>query len=77
MSERPAPLDLSSAEMLVLFDWLSRSSEAGAPVADLDEAEQRVLWDLESALESRLAAPLDEHYEERLQQARDQVLGRG
>ena len=77
MADSPAALDLSTAEMLVLFDWLARSSEAGTPVAPLDEAEQRVFWDLEAMLESRLLAPLSQQYDERLREARDEVLGRG
>lgn len=63
--------------MLVLHDWLAWSSAAGAPVVPLDEAEQRVLWDLEAMLESRLVAPLSEQYDALLRQARDDVLGRG
>jgi len=76
VADSSATLDLSAAEMLILFDWLARSSEAGAPIAPLDEAEQRVFWDLEAILESRLVAPLSKQYDERLQEARDEVLGR-
>jgi hypothetical protein len=38
----------------VLFDWLARTSEAGKPVPFVDQAEQRILWDLACMLESVL-----------------------
>ncbi|TCN31038.1 hypothetical protein EV644_13015 [Kribbella orskensis] len=51
-------LRLSRDQALVLFEWLARTSSAGAPVGFEDQAEQRVLWDLESALERVLIEPL-------------------
>lgn len=69
------PLALSEAEMLVLFDWLARSSDHGSPITELHEAERRVLWDLEAALEKALTAPLSEHYGTLLDAARREVLG--
>jgi hypothetical protein len=41
-------LNLSAHEALVLFDWLARTSAAGKPVPFADQAEQRVLWDLDA-----------------------------
>lgn len=58
---------------LVLFDWLARTSAAGAPVAFEDQAEQRALWDLESALESRLPEVVGADYAARVTAARDQM----
>jgi hypothetical protein len=69
------PLALTQAEMLVLFDWLARSSDQGSPVTDLHEAEQRVLWDLEAALEGALTAPFKDDYGTLLDAARREVLG--
>jgi hypothetical protein len=58
---------------LVLFDWLARTSAAGQPVAFGDQAEQRALWDLESALESALPETLGGDYRKRIAAARDRV----
>lgn len=69
------PLALTQAEMVVLFDWLARSSDQGSPVTDLHEAEQRVLWDLEAALEGALTAPFSDDYATLLDAARREVLG--
>jgi hypothetical protein len=65
-------IQLSPDEALVLFDWLSRFNESG-DATFRDQAEQRVLWDIEAALESNLVAPLDPQYERLLAQARDRV----
>ncbi|WP_375504182.1 hypothetical protein [uncultured Jatrophihabitans sp.] len=66
---------LSTAQALVLFDWLARSSEAGAPVGALSDAEQRVFWDLEAILESTLSEPLAAGYSELHSEASRRVLG--
>lgn len=69
------PLVLTQAEMVVLFDWLVRSSDQGSPVAELHEAERRVLWDLEATLEAAFVAPLSDQYDALLDAARRDVLG--
>lgn len=38
-----------------------------------DQAEQRVLWDLESVLESAVVATVASDYANRLRQARDRI----
>ncbi|MFE7195597.1 hypothetical protein [Microbacterium oxydans] len=48
-------LQLAAGEALVLFEWLAAANESGALV--VDEAERRVLWDLESQLEKKLVEP--------------------
>jgi len=58
---------------LVLLDWRGRTSTAGQPVEFTDQAEQRALWDLESALESVLPEALQDDYRERIVQARGQL----
>lgn len=63
----PVILTLTQAEALVLFDWL-HVNEGRHVLAD--QAEQRVLWDLEAALESRLEAVLAPDYSDRLHAAR-------
>lgn len=62
---------------LVLYDWLARSSVAGRPAEFADQAEQRTLWDLESALESLLPETLQDDYPERITRARDRVRDQG
>ncbi len=64
---------LSASEALVLFDWLGRTSEQDAPVPFVDQAEQRVLWNLENLLEAILVSPLRVDYDELLAQARASV----
>jgi hypothetical protein len=57
----------------VLFDWLSRSSAEGQPAEFIDQAEERVLWDLESRLEALLPEILQTEYAERVRVARDRL----
>lgn len=61
---------LTRDQALVLFEWLARTGAADQPVEFEDQAEQRVLWDLESALESVLTEPLREDYRALVKTAR-------
>ncbi|SFB50401.1 hypothetical protein SAMN05216266_114182 [Amycolatopsis marina] len=65
-------LELSEDEAIVIFAWVSRinSSEQGT---FSDQAEQRVLWDIESLLESKLVQPFSSNYDELLASARARV----
>lgn len=72
MNEKKVTLNLSADEALVFFDWLRRFNQA--PLNDFeDQAEQRVLWDIESSLESALVEPLDAKYDELIAAARSRV----
>jgi hypothetical protein len=64
---------LSRDQALVLFDWLARTGEAGEPAGFVDQAEQRVLWDIEATLETLLVEPLAADYSAKLETARDRV----
>lgn len=64
-------LVLTPDEALVLFEWLARFNAIENAFAD--QAEQRVLWDLESMLESALVAPLRPDYTALLSAARERV----
>lgn len=64
-------LVLNLDEALVLFEWLARFNAAENEFAD--QAEQRVLWDLEAMLESALLAPLSPDYSTLLDAARERV----
>ena len=45
MNEERITVELSSSEALVLFEFLSRFSEGGK-LEVVDQAEERVLWDV-------------------------------
>ena len=65
-------LKLTADEALVLFEWLAKFNEQENTSFE-DAAEQRVLWDLESQLESLLAEPSAANYKELLAEARSRV----
>lgn len=65
----PVRIELSQDEALVLFDWLCRFNDR-TDIDFTDQAEQRILWDIECSLESVLVAPLLDNYESLLAQAR-------
>lgn len=54
--EADVNLALDGDEALVLFEWLARFNNGTSDFED--QAEQRVLWDLEAMLEKALVAPL-------------------
>lgn len=72
MTDENVELRLTTAEALVLFEWLAAAHDAKA--LTMDEAEQRVLWDLESQLETKLIEPLMPNYTELLNAAKKAVL---
>jgi hypothetical protein len=61
---------LSQDEALVLFEWLQRAG--GREDGWVDQAEQRAVWDLASALEARLPVFADD-YGSRVAAARDHI----
>ena len=65
-------LKLSHDEALVLFEWLSQFNKRD-DLAFADQAEQRVLWDVEAMLEAVLVEPFGGDYDERLAGARARV----
>lgn len=70
---QPVTLELPANEALILFDWLTRTSQAGTPAVFADAAEQQVLWNLECALERLLVEPLSSDYLTHLQHARQAI----
>jgi hypothetical protein len=81
MAENPQPgrsargrlgVDLGRDEALVLYEWVCRFNQREDVVFD-DQAEQRVLWDLEASLESLLVEPLSDNYTDLLAAARERV----
>lgn len=65
--EKTVILELSRAEALVLFEWLT-SHDGGLPIDD--PSEQTVLWRIEGALESGLPEVLASDYQDQLAAAR-------
>lgn len=61
-------VDLTRQEALVLFDYLRRCDDEGR-YSFADQAEQRVLWNLECILEKTLPEIFDPKYREILQAA--------
>jgi len=68
-----ASFGLSRDQALVFFEWLARTRAADQPVEFEDQAEQRVLWDLEAALEAVLVEPFHADYRAELEAARVRV----
>ena len=69
MRSKKVKIELTSDEALVLYDWLTRFNQR-ADTNFADQAEERVLFDLEALLEKALVAPLRADYAHTLAQAR-------
>jgi hypothetical protein len=65
-------IELTGDAALVLYDWLTRFNQ-GTDTDFADQAEERVLFDLEAILEKVLVAPLQSDYPALLAQARSNV----
>jgi len=72
MRAKRVKIELTSDEALVLYDWLTRFNQR-ANIDFADQAEERVLFDLEAMLEKALVAPLQSDYANLLGQARSHV----
>ena len=72
MPDEKVHFELTRDEAIVFFDWLVRLNQA-TDQKFADEAEQRVLWDLEATLESELAEPFASNYDELLAAARSRI----
>jgi integrase len=70
-SEPASSIELTRAEALVIFDWLSRHEDAGTTPGD--DAEQTALNSLNAALERTLVEPFQADYLEIVQAARTQL----
>jgi hypothetical protein len=64
-------LPLTQDEALVLFEWLANFNKREHEFDD--QAEQRVLWDLEAMLESELVEPFSPNYRDLVAAARKRV----
>jgi hypothetical protein len=67
-------LVLNQHEALVLYEFLTRGQENGGDYSSIeDQAEFRVLWDVQAMLESALVEPLSPDYVALLAEARSKV----
>ena len=67
-------IELTKDEAIVLFDFLSRNNEEdGFKTLTKDQAEERMLWDLESLLEEGLDDVFLSDYDGVLKKAREAV----
>ena len=72
MSEGNVRIKLNGDQAIVLFEWLSRFNKQKKQNFE-DQAEQRVLWDMEAQLEAHLVAPFRVEYPAILEKARARV----
>jgi len=72
VTDQRITIELSPSEALVLFEFLSRFSGDGI-LKILDQAEERVLWDVCATLESSLSQPFTQDYGAVLAKARSDV----
>ncbi len=72
MADNKVHLELTREEAIVFFEWLARFNKADDARFE-DQAEQRVLWDIEAMLETTLVEPLESSYGELLARARAAV----
>ncbi len=66
-------LELTKEEAIVLFDWLFRFNEKEKQDFFHDQAEERVLWNMEASLEKVLPEILSTNYVEILSKSRKKV----
>lgn len=72
MEEAVPTVTLDADEAVILFEMLSRWND-DSTFALVDQAEQRVLWNLCCALEEQLVEPFQPNYAGILAAARDRV----
>lgn len=72
MSAETIKIEVNSDEALILFEFLSRYSDTDELTIE-DQAEQRVLWNLNCDLEKALVEPFSKNYPELLEAARSRI----
>lgn len=66
-------IELTRSEALVLFEYLRRCDDDDGKYVFVDQAEQRVIWDLEMAIQPQLDEVFAPNYGELLKAARDAI----
>jgi hypothetical protein len=73
MSKGKISIELTNEEAIVFYEFLSKYNENDDLSRFQDQAEQRVLWDIESKLEKEMSEPFQADYQEIVKKARDKV----
>jgi hypothetical protein len=73
MSEQKVNIELTKEEAIVLFEFLGRFNEIEDSNKFEDQAEHRVLCDIECILERKLSEPFGADYQEIVMKAREAV----
>lgn len=66
-------LKFSKEEALVLLEWLHNFNEVEHPSLFQDQAEERILFDIEAELEKVISATFDSNYQEIISKARQKI----
>lgn len=66
-------IKFSEEEALVLLEWLHKFNEEEHPALIQDQAEERILFDLEAELETVVSTSFDSNYQEVLLKARQKI----
>ncbi|MFT6867845.1 MAG: hypothetical protein ACJA08_002690 [Cyclobacteriaceae bacterium] len=73
MSDEKVNIQLTKDEAIVLFKFLGRFNKNNDSNRFEDQAETRVLWDIECILEKELSEPFRADYQEIVKKARESV----
>ena len=68
-------ITLTKSESIVLFEFITRINKENRKDLFEDQAEEKILWNLESILESKLIEPFQDNYSELLINARNELKG--
>ncbi len=72
MNSKPVAIELTKDESLVLFEWLSKQSDADHPI-EIDPVERLALDRLLAKFESELVEILNPNYKRLLDEARKRL----
>ena len=73
---RSISLELSEDEAIVLLEWLHNFNEKERPTLFQDQAEERILFDLEAELEKVISGTFADDYKSIITKARDRIRDR-
>lgn len=73
MDDKKINIELTKDEAIVFFEFLGRFNENDDLSRFDDQAEQRVLWDIECILEKELSEPFRADYQDIVKKAREAV----
>jgi hypothetical protein len=73
MENKNINIELTKEEAIVLFEFLGRFNENDNLDRFEDQAEQKVLWDIECVLEKELSEPFRADYKVIVSKAREKV----